>query len=919
MDSERLEAWRCADRLFGEWLEIAPGQRVEWLERQAMSPGARKALERLIAEHASGNELPSSFDQAETVPTPNASLNALAGRRVGDWLLLEEIGRGGMSVVYRARRIDVDFEQVAAVKLLGLAALGSHGRGRFDQERRVLARLRHPHIAHLIDGGVSEDGSPYLVMPLVHGRDLARYCRESDLGWRDRVRLIEQVCDAVAHAHRNLLVHRDLKPANILVTEEGVPILLDFGIAKLLDADDEATRTGFRPMTPGFAAPEQIAGEAITTATDVYALGVILRGICADATSPPSDLGNIIAMATRTEPERRYPDARAMGEDLQRLLSGHAVRATPDSAGYRLRAFLRRRRGWVSAASAVLVVLVGGLVTTLWQAQRATAQAAEAMRQSERAEAARAFLFTLFEAGNREQTGGEDLHVSTLVELGTARLPEIAGLPELHAEMATLLGRIDTTLGKYEQAHRLLDAAERSAASSDNARLQARVRLGLAKLANAEGESERAIGLFGEALDLRERDSQDDPAFRVDALSGWSYAMQNSGRSADAIDRVAAELDRPGPAYTPTQRGDLLLTQASLTADPERKLALVSASQAQYARQRIAPTTELELEAMFGAAYGRAGKTEQSLAHLRRALELVDRLYPGSTRQRARIYNNFGDASSRAHHLADANAAYAVAEQTYRELGDNHSPAFAALLHNRGLLLRDLGDSARGLPLMEQAFALASQEFGANDRRTGLALRHMAFVRADLGADPRADVEWLQAREIARSAAKGREVYDLLLIGTQVALDLGRTREAQDRFDEAEALAKSEPLTLSKVQELRRQTLFGSLESLRGDAKSATQAFERASALARIDEHTRDPQWWRVERAIAGHEERNRDFEKARQHLSSALDALLGLGATADASSVVALRQRLQQLASPVSRRDETPSARGSASVVSRK
>jgi eukaryotic-like serine/threonine-protein kinase len=899
MDSDRVDAWRAADRLFGEWLDQPQAQRSAWLARQCLAAAVRAALERLIAEHSTADGLPSSLDHGDAACAPTVVCNALSGRRIGDWILLEEIGRGGMSVVYRARRCDVDFEQTAAVKLLSMAALGSQGLGRFEQERRVLARLRHPHIAALIDGGVSDDGSAFLVMSLVEGRDLARYSREQDLDWRDRVRLVEQVCDAVAHAHQNLLVHRDLKPSNILVTDEGVPVLLDFGIAKLLDSEDDATRTGLRPMTPGYAAPEQFAGGPITTATDVYALGVILRDLCAGDTALPSDLANIIAMATRPEPERRYPDARALGEDLHRLLSGHVVRATPDSAGYRLRSFVRRRSGWVIAASAVLVVLVAGLVATRWQAQRAAMEAREAMRQSERAEAARSFLFALFEAGNREQTNGEDLRVSALVERGTARLPEFAERPELHAEMASLLGRIDTTLGKYTQAHTLLDAAAQSAARSGDARLLAQVRLGLATLANAEGESAKAAELFDEAIALRERDGQGDPGFRVAALSGWGYAMQNSGRSADAIGRIAAELGKDGSAYTPGQRGELLLNQAGLTVDPHQKLALVSDARTQYAKERIAPTAEFELEAMFGAAYARIGEPGQSVTHLRRAIGLADRLYPGSTRQRARIYNNFGASSNAANHPAEANAAFAVAEQIYRDLGDSHSPAFAALLHNRGLLLRDLGDSARGLALLEQALDLASQQFGANDHRTGLALLHTAYVRADNSPDPRADEEWLRASAIARAAAKPRQIYDLLLTGTQIALDLGRTDEAQARFDEAEALLARESLSLSTVQDLLRQTRLGILQSLQGHAQAASEAFGRARALAQVGEDAPLPQWWRVERAIAEDAARNKDPAQARVHHARALGALLELGATADASSVVALRQRLQRQSVP--------------------
>ncbi|HET9031597.1 MAG TPA: serine/threonine-protein kinase [Dokdonella sp.] len=892
MDSERLEAWRAADRLFGEWLDQPQAQRAEWLKQQTMSSATWAALERLIAEQASTSGLPSALEHVEVVERPAAPLNNLAGRRIGDWKLIEEIGRGGMSVVYKARRCDVNFEQVAAVKLLGLAALGAQGVGRFEQERQVLARLRHPHIATLIDGGVNEDGSPFLVMPLIVGRELDHYCDEQNLPWRDRVHLIEQICDAVAHAHQNLLVHRDLKPANILVSDEGVPVLLDFGIAKLLDTDDAVTRTGLRAMTPHYAAPEQIDGAAITTATDVYALGVILRGLCADCAALPSDLVNIIGMATRVEPERRYPDARAMGEDLHRLLAGYAVRATPDSAGYRLRSFLRRRRGWVAAASAVLVVLIAGLIATQWQAHQAALQAREAMRQSERAEATRAFLFSLFEAGNREQTGGDDLRVSALVELGAARLPEFAERPELHAEMAALLGHIDTTLGKYAQAHALLDAASQSAERSGEARLLAQVRLDRATLANAEGDSTKAVKLFDEALELH----SNDPEFRVSVLTGWTYAMQNSGRTDEAFSRLAAELDSKDSSYTSTQRGELLLSQASLAADPEKKLAIVIEAQTQLSRQAMAPATDFQLEEMLGSSFERVGKSEQAFVHQSRAAALADRLYPGWTRMRARAHNNFGSILRSVNRLTEANVAYQLAEQIYRHLGDEHSAAFAALLNNRGVLLRDLGDSARALPLIEQAYAIASEQFGPADRRTGLALQNTATARADASADPHADKEWLQAREIARPSTNARSTYKFLLVGTQIALDLGRTDEAQLRFDEAESLVESESLELPNSWSLRRQTLLGTLESLQGHAQNAIAAFDHAREFAQADEKARHSQLWRIEYAIAEHEERNGNPVQAREHYSKALDALIELGATSDASSVLALRKHLKSL-----------------------
>src|SRR5690606_38077737 len=249
----------------------------------------------------------------------------------------------------------------------------------------------------------AEDGTPFLAMALVEGCTLAEYCRESRRDWRSRVGLLLQICDAVAHAHRNLMVHRDLKPNNIMVTPPGVPMLLDFGIAKLLDGSGGETRTGLRALTPQYAAPEQIGGGEITTATDVFALGVILRETCASDPRVPRDLHSVVAKATRAEAERRYPDARAFGEDLDRLLQQRAVTAIPDSPGYRLRKLLQRHRAASIAVAGIAVAVAAGLVGVLWQAQLTREQARDALAQATRAEASRDFLFSLLGAGDRER------------------------------------------------------------------------------------------------------------------------------------------------------------------------------------------------------------------------------------------------------------------------------------------------------------------------------------------------------------------------------------------------------------------------------------------------------------------------------------------------------------------------------------
>ncbi len=361
-------------------------------ERCGDDAALRRQVLRLLAAHRRANGfLSRPFSLAAPTLTGEleeafAKEEVAAPERVGSWRLLRELGRGGMAVVYLAERTGEQFSQRGALKLVH-AGLGSGEiLARFRRERQILAGLNHPYIARLLDGGRAEDGRPYLIMEYVEGRPLTRYCRERALDVEARLRLFVNICHAVQHAHVRLVVHRDLKPSNILITDAGEPRLLDFGIAKLLAQDETAatlTRTGLPLMTPEYAAPEQLRGEAVSTATDVYALGLILyellagrhpwrdpigaaNGDSAGRREPPrpslamadrvlrrrlaGDLDTIVLMALREEPARRYASAEALARDIERHLAGLPVSARPDTVGYRARKFASRHRWGVRSA-----------------------------------------------------------------------------------------------------------------------------------------------------------------------------------------------------------------------------------------------------------------------------------------------------------------------------------------------------------------------------------------------------------------------------------------------------------------------------------------------------------------------------------------------------------------------------------------
>ncbi|MEL7361459.1 MAG: serine/threonine-protein kinase, partial [Bacteroidota bacterium] len=428
------ERWTEIQTLFEAALEHSPEERTTFLAAAAPDPTLRREVEALLAADEQAGPLDALQDDLE--PLASGWRAAPSEERVGPYRLVRELGRGGMGTVWLAERAvddaNAQFEQQVALKLLPGPPSSEQIR-RFLAERQVLARLQHRHIARLLDGGVTERGRPYFALEVVDGQPITTYCDQHDLDIEARLQLFLQVCDAVQYAHQNLVVHRDLKPSNILVTTnaEGQPSakLLDFGIAKLLDGPRPSlgavTQTGQRMMTPAYAAPEQVRGEAVTTATDVYALGVVLyellagqrpyevtnlipsqveRLICETMPARPStvvldadtetpraasrrgrltgDLDVIVMKALRKEPEARYDSAAQLRDDLARHLAALPISARPSTVGYRVRSFVRRHRLGVGAAALVVLALVLGLATTLWQAQRAAneAEAAQAAR-----------------------------------------------------------------------------------------------------------------------------------------------------------------------------------------------------------------------------------------------------------------------------------------------------------------------------------------------------------------------------------------------------------------------------------------------------------------------------------------------------------------------------------------------------------
>jgi eukaryotic-like serine/threonine-protein kinase len=541
---ERLRRVRA---LFDAVMEHPTAERAAYLDRiTAEDPELRQEVRELI----------DAVDATE--PASGVSGDRLVGTRLGPYDIVRLIGRGGMGAVYEAVRADDSYKKRVAIKLVPGELHSELTLARFRRERQILATLQHPHIATLLDGGVAPDGRPFLVMEYIEGEPLTVWSDKRHLSMRERIALVRQICDAVQHAHTNLIVHGDIKPGNILVTADGTSKLLDFGIAKLVGADvgDSSlplTRGGARPFTPEYASPEQIRGAPLTTASDIYSLGVVLFELstgrrpdrpASDAPLPkPSsvvsdprvrrrlvgELDNITLKALRAEPERRYASATALGEDLRRHLVGLPVEAQSDWAGYRLRKFVMRNRGVVAALVLVLLVILGGALTTAIQARRARSAQLRAERVND-------FLRTLL-SSVRPATGGRDIPVSEVLDSAAHRIDvELAAQPDVRSDLETVIGQSYLSLARYDDAERHLQSAlalDRQISGPRSIPVIMALN-DLGQLYLSSGQLDRADTAFQQALAIRRSLSSKPDTILAMLVDDEGSVAHDKGRFADA-------------------------------------------------------------------------------------------------------------------------------------------------------------------------------------------------------------------------------------------------------------------------------------------------------------------------------------------------------------------------------------------------
>jgi tetratricopeptide (TPR) repeat protein/tRNA A-37 threonylcarbamoyl transferase component Bud32 len=752
--------------LFETAVGLPASERTAFLDGRCADLALRKQVEKLLVADASPDALLSGNASAAALAIGDAdSAEALPpGSRIGPFELVAVLGEGGSSTVFRALRESEGVQQSVALKVLRRGLYSRDAQRQFRRERLVLAQLQHPGIARLIEGGVTDDGLAYIALDLVDGKPITDYAREHRLDMRQRLSLFLQVCRAVEAAHRALIVHRDLKPSNVLVNDDGQVKLLDFGIAKLLDSNDE-TQTRLPAFTPAYAAPEQRDGGLITTATDVYALGILLgelitgqrlsgqtgRAPSSQVTgneapgvlpAPPQitrrslrgDLDNIVLKAIAAEPERRYSSAGSMADDVERMLDGRPVAAHPPSRWYRTRKFIQRHRGGVMATALFLLALLTAFGIAIWQANVARNEAA-------RANTVRDFLVSVFDSARAHLPREQRPTPEALVEQAQRQLAASANL-----DAAT---RVDvlSTLGE--------------------------VNLSLSRFARAEA-------LFGQAQTLADASGDAVAARAVRVLH--ADTLQRAGRNADAIRELSVQLDVLRQAPSPILLHALGILAAAELATGATDSAIAHRREAAIAAERIHGAGSPE-------ALAQAFDVGNTLAELQRFPEAVAVLDPLLARWRANRTpedDRYVVALTSLATATDGIGDRPATEAHYRELLDlkrriytaPHDAIAKGLRDLAGIVLRSekFGEAES---LLNAALTMQRQVFGDNHAELATTYETLGEVMIAQRRFVDADADYRAAIAICERAQIREEICP------HARNDLGMSLYRQGRLDEA--------------------------------------------------------------------------------------------------------------------------------------
>jgi serine/threonine-protein kinase len=822
LDNKR---WKRVESVFHNALERPAGEREAFVRDACAGDGELfdEVMALLRADGAPHSLLEGRAADAVDATAAAGPPTLAEGTRIGPYQIVRTIGTGGMGVVYLAERADGQFEQRVALKLIKRGMDSDLILSRFHTERRILARLQHPNIASLLDGGLTEDGLPFFTMEYVDGQPITEYCDQRRLTVEERLHLFQSVCEAVQYAQGNLVVHRDLKPSNILVTNDGHVKLLDFGIARVLGEDDLGlTRSGHRVMTPAYASPEQVIGAPVTTASDVYSLGVVLYELLCgrhphrDTTSTPveleraiaetqverpsrsvsrsgvddaadvqalvesiagcrrisparlrrrlaGDLDNICLVALRKEPERRYSSPGVLYDDIRHHLSGQPVHARPDTFHYRFTKFVGRNR--VAVAAAIAVVLLGAVLTTLYMTRLASERDRARLEATKAAEVSE-FLSGLFASADPYTSRGETTTAREMLDKGRDRVhEELSGQPDVLADMLNTIGTAYGNLGVYEDAVKALK----------------------------------------ESIDLRMQLDGEHRAEAVATMVTLLSFLSEMGRyqEADSLGRRAIAISR-----------DL---------SDNRSLAGALG--------------------MLGLCLSYQGRFDEAEPLFRESIDIWCSVEGPDSRTASPIMNNFGLMLHEVSRYAEADSMFkrALAIQE-KEYGNRH-PETATTRYNYAQLLADVGNLTVARAMWDEVLATDRALYPEGHPAIAFTLSAYGRLLSRIGDFQQAEKLQRESLEIRRNY-HGDEHPDV----AYCLSSLGRALYDQAYYDEAEALLRESLALHIRVTGQRHPVLGNNMNAIgliqydRGDYAAADTSFDNSL---------------RFQRSVMGDKERN--------------------------------------------------------------
>lgn len=827
--------WQHIQDIFSDVVERPREARVDIL--QQLCGGDLELQTQVQALLDADDEADTQLEHAvEAVAAEALSRSSGPTERIGPYEITGVIGSGGMGTVYCARRADDQLRQTVAIKVLHGVASGGELDRRFRAERQILARLAHPNIARFFDAGITASGAPYLVMEYIEGSTIDVYIRESGVSVPKRIELFRDLCSAVQYAHQNLIIHRDIKPANVMVTSDGVPKLLDFGIAKLLNPEENdpirpLTRATERLMTPQYASPEQIRGEPVTTASDVYALGMLLyelisgvrpfdtedlsptaleKLICDTPPERPSvrrrklvkaaddrigtDLDNIVLKALQKDPARRYASAGALSEDLHRYQQDFPVLARPDSWWYRTSRFVSRHRVAAVAVTLSAVVTAGLIVGLVIESQRARQEAATASRVSD-------FLVSLLQDFSPEQVHGRSVNVRDILDRGSERVPaELSDHPLVEARLFEILGTTYQQFGEFDRAESLLNKARvlYSRSLGPDSREATECLLTLAAIASDRGDFHHSGELYGKAVTnfTLLGDARSEKMARAVEGVGEVRRMLGDLDGAKQSYLQAIELYRevngPLSPRTLNAKNDLVAVLDNQSDyDGAARLARENVAAEKAALGPDSPQLAFTFN-LLAYALGRMARFAEAADYLRQALDIQRKIYGA---EHPAIALNLADLSALERELGHYSESEQLAAESLAmslKLSGPQSLGTANCQGQLGLTELALGNVDNAFDLLDNAFktraALGNPknpDLGDNYDRLGLAylamhnlpLAHHAIAQ---GLEIRKDFYGHNNENVARS---------LNHLGQVLAAE-GKFAAAADRYREAVGISE---------------------------------------------------------------------------------------------------------------------------------